>query len=399
MKPRALLHAMTALCLLAPLTLHAHSGAFYSHESALPGTDKNWMAAVDGNKRVRELSVPGTHDSLSLYGGDIVQTQSLSLRNQLNAGIRAFDVRARHINNVFAIHHGPVFQNVMFGTVLGEMAAFLRENPSETLLVRVKQEHTEEGNTRSFEATFADYYQQYAGYIWQPTGQDPLLNEVRGKIVFLQNFSGARYGLNYAGSFSIQDDFEMGTNWDLYSKWEKVKAQMIRANALGHSSINYLSAAVGSFPYFVASGHSSPQTGAPRLLTGLTTPGWSSSYPDFPRVGCFIGICSIAFEGTNELSGTFLQAGQGYLKYVGIVMADFPGQGLIQQVVRLNYGSCNSWAYDAGSRAGDIYRYDNPYTATVDYFRAQRSGPYGYFPINQTSNGDWQFLGHQPRCN
>lgn len=338
MHSRLLRRALAVACLLAPLSAVAHSSNAYSSDSNLNYRNSDWMSALDGAKRVRQLSLPGTHDSLSFHGGDIVRTQSLSLRTQLEAGIRAFDVRTRHIDNVFAIHHGPVYQHAMFGDVLDSMVAFLAQHPGETLLVRVKPEHTEQNVSRSFEATFAEYNARYSGYIWQPTGQDPLLDEVRGKIVILQNFAGATYGLDYSGSFDTQDAYNLTSNWDLHGKWEKVKAQVWRANGRGHSSINFLSGSGGSFPYFVASGHSSPQTGAPRLLTGRTTPGWKSSYPDFPRVGCFIGICSIAFEGTNDLTRNLLDAQRGKLGHVGIVFADFPGAGLIDSIIRVNFG-------------------------------------------------------------
>ncbi|WGS41944.1 hypothetical protein LFL97_19875 [Burkholderia sp. JSH-S8] len=102
----------------------------------------------------------------------------------------------------------------------------------------------------------------------------------------------------------------MSTNWDLHDgKWAAVKAHLNLANSgnRGIGYINYLSASGGSFPYFVASGHSSPNTDAPNLATGLTTPGWNSRYPDFPRVHCFIGICTIAFEGTNILTYEYIR--------------------------------------------------------------------------------------------
>ena len=131
-----------------------------------------------------------------------------------------------------------------------------------------------------------------------------------------------------------QDDYTLNTNWDLYNKWTKIKKHFNDGNTTAGIHINYLSASGGSFPYFVASGHSSPATGAPRLATGYTTPGWNSSYPDFPRTDCFIGICTISFEGTNELTMNYLN--DGGISFAGIVMADFPGSGLINTVILRN---------------------------------------------------------------
>ena len=172
---------------------------------------------------------------------------------------------------------------------------------------------------------------------WSPSAepQIPILGEVRGKIVVLQNFDAAQiYGLAWK-NLDIQDDYNLTSNWGLYDKWTSVKNQLNKANISSKKQIvvNFLSGSGGSFPYFVASGKSSPQTHAPRLLTGRTTPGWHS-YPDFPRVGCRIGICSIAFEGTNNL--VTAELAKEKLKFTGIVMIDFPGAGLISRIIKLN---------------------------------------------------------------
>jgi len=329
--------------ILFPLVSQAHNDDGYYHDDADLPAQKDWMARLHDDLSIKDISIPGTHDSGSLHGGDIVQTQTLSIFQQLNAGIRFLDIRLRHINDVFTIHHGPVYQRQMFEDVLNATEAFLQQNPSETVLMRVKKEHTEEGNSRKFEDTFNDYYNRYQNIIWRPSSWSdmPKLSDTRGKIVFLQNFSGGGYrsfGLSY-NNFDIQDNYTISTNWDLHRKWTKVKEHINKAAsstpARGSGFINYLSASGGSFPYFVASGHSSPGTSAARLLTGKTTPGWWHSYPDFPRVDCFIGICPIAFEGTNTLTKNYIY--QQRPRYVGIIAADFPGAGLIGAVINTNF--------------------------------------------------------------
>ncbi|WP_345197531.1 phosphatidylinositol-specific phospholipase C [Kistimonas scapharcae] len=308
----------------------------YYHGEGPIADNSDWMAILPGDKRLSRLSLPGTHNSLSFYGGDIVQTQSMSLTNQLLSGIRVLDIRVRHFYDKFAIHHGFVFQNAYFGPdVMAPITAFLAANPTETVVMRLREEYNAQGNTRSFNQTFQDYKNRYGAFIWRPYSNNPTLDEIRGKIVILQNFSGSRHGINY-GYLDRQDSYSVSTNWDLYSKWQKVKAHVEKAEHGRRDIIyaNFLNASGGSFPYFVASGKSSPQTSAPRLLTGLTTPGWKNSYPDFPRVGCFIGICSIAFEGINNLLSNYIA--NGHTDFTGIVMADFPGAGLINNVISLN---------------------------------------------------------------
>ena len=309
----------------------------YSHDGDIGYRNSAWMAQIPSDRPISQISMVGTHDTMALYGGDSVQTQSMSLNMQLQSGIRALDIRCRHYYNSCAIHHGFVYQNANLDDVFTTLQQFLQANPSETVLMRVKEEYDPVGNTRSFEDTFAAYAQRYPNLLWQSNSANPSLGQVRGKAVVLQNFSGYQSWGIYYNSLNIQDDYNVTTNWDLYSKWTKVKNQLANASqgAYGTIYMNYLSASGGSFPYFIASGNSSPQTGAPLLSTGLTTPGFKSSYPEFPRVACFIGICTIAFEGTNRLASERL-AGTTYGR-VGILMTDFPGKQLIQNVISHNF--------------------------------------------------------------
>ena len=148
----------------------------------------------------------------------------------------------------------------------------------------------------------------------------------------------------------------------MYGKWEKVKAHALEADRTsGKLALNHLSAgSAGVMPYFAASGHSSPQTGAPRLLTGLTEPAFASYYPEFPRVGQLGALSSIAFEGMNTMFADLIESGRVANK-TGMVAADFPGQRLIDAVI-----GCNP------ALGEDTSRYDH--TTTVSY-AVEVSGP------------------------
>lgn len=76
-------------------------------------TTKQWMSALPDTTNLAALSIPGTHDTMS-YNGDITwtltkplaQTQTMSLYQQLEAGIRYIDIRAKDNLNIY---HGPIF--------------------------------------------------------------------------------------------------------------------------------------------------------------------------------------------------------------------------------------------------------------------------------------------------
>lgn len=360
--PLASLLNLVLLCLFAfsPLAM-AHDHGAYQHDSGYRSWQANWMAGIPGSKRLADLSLPGTHDSMAFYGGDAVQTQSMSLNDQLMAGVRVLDIRCRSIDNKFAIHHGFVYQHANFDDVLTTVKNFLIAHPGETVLMRVKEEYDASNSSLTFGQIFNNYANDpaYADFFWKGSDANVTLGDARRKIVVLANAGGFNFGIGWGG-LNIQDNYNLTTNWDLYGKWESVRNMLNTANASSAGTrgfhVNFLSGSGGSFPYFVASGHSSPGTGAPRLATGLTTPGWNSSYPDFPRVDCFIGICTIAFEGTNVLTADNINAyGFGF---VGIIMADFPGAGLIDKVINLN--AAGIVVYADAAYSGKAQRFDLP---------------------------------------
>ena len=312
----------------------------YNHNNIIGIGNPDWMSKLPDGIRISQISMVGTHDTMAFYGGDILACQTLPLETQLNAGIRALDIRCKDEGDVLAIYHNIQFEGVYLNDVLNTVVNFLHIHPGETVLMRMCNENGSEA--RIFNNVFYEgYWKSYKQYFWEykKDYDNPTLGEVRGKIVLLQNFEtpNTHYSIPWNSQiFEIQDAYRLNTNWDLYSKWEKVKSHLIEAN--GNTSkiyINFLSGSCGSFPYFVASGQSTPQNGAPRLLTGKTTPGWQDDWPDFPRVGCFIGICSIVFEGTNNLIINYLRE-HPEIKHSGIIMCDFPGPELINTIIELN---------------------------------------------------------------
>lgn len=330
----------------------------YLHDASTPYLQPKWMAGLDEATPLSRISMVGTHDACTFYGGDIVQNQSLSLTNQLNMGVRAVDLRLREVNNVFQVYHGIVDQKRNGQDAVAEIVAFLKANPTETVVVRISDTGEAKNSTKSWEEVYQDqifnHFRAGNPRLFWDKAELPRLKDVRGRMVVLVDFPATGkvcYGPKY-GAADIQDDFAVATNWDLYGKWEKVKAFMDKALDPGRPDrlvLNYLSAAKGSFPYFVASGKASPGTGASQLLTGLTTLTSKAKYPDFPRVGCLKSLCSIAFMGTNQLAADYLEKRmvgiQGVAKgaktpaevpSVGILMADFPGPQLVDTVIRAN---------------------------------------------------------------
>ena len=388
---------------VAPI-VWAHGSAGYLNSTTLPSTKfPDWMSELPDDIPLHELSIPGTHDTMA-YPAKLTyipKTQTLSIATQLIAGIRVLDIRCRHISNGCAIHHGQVYLDASLDTVLTAITDFLKAHPRETVLMMLNgNEHTAANNTRSWEDTFKAYKDKpkYKNYFWQRTGYSgqlpkPTLGDVRGKIVLIQNFGGTLYGLNPSGMDS-QNYWDLDDNWSLYGKWTKVKAHLSKANSgwgekYFKNGLSGNGGAGGAWPYFVASGHTSPGTYEPRLSTGSTTTfGLNANlYPDFPRTTCLGTWCTISFEGTNVLTYEWIQKNNP--SFTGIVIADFPGPGLIREIIYLNKAGspdtlknrCNKESTikseDGGSKIDITVKNDRPDSVTISWINqnGQRRTP------------------------
>lgn len=181
-------------------TLAASLAKTSNKASLLPIAMNSWMSGLQDNISISKISIPGTHDSGARVDAPVVsgtaKTQDLSIEEQLNAGVRFLDIRCRHIDNSFTIHHGAIYQNLNFDDVLNACYSFLNSHPSETIIMSVKEEYDASNTTRSFEQTFDSYVQKNPSK-WDLGANIPALGAVRGKIKLLRRFSsGTTKGIN-----------------------------------------------------------------------------------------------------------------------------------------------------------------------------------------------------------
>lgn len=179
----------------------------------------SWMADLPDDQPLSEVTMPGSHNTMALYGGVYAECQSWSLDSQLRAGVRFLDVRVRHVKGNLTLHHGVSYQRGHFGDVLEGISDFLREYPSETVLMRLKEEFSE---TNDIYGAVVDYIQRYAQWdlLWH-SRLVPTMGEARGKLIVLQDFAGPDLGMRY-GSLDIADDWKVPTLLHVEDKWQSV---------------------------------------------------------------------------------------------------------------------------------------------------------------------------------
>jgi len=99
------------------------------------------MKDIPDNTKFSQLTIPGTHDSCSLFGICCARTQSWTLVEQMRAGIRYFDIRLRRIDNTLRAYHGFVDQKETFDRILSYAMNFLENNPSESIILEIISEY------------------------------------------------------------------------------------------------------------------------------------------------------------------------------------------------------------------------------------------------------------------
>ncbi len=172
-----------------------------------------WMSHVDDTKYLDELSIPGTHDSGTCSVDNDTEPQTSQVKcqqdyipTQLLEGIRYFDIRLGKGDDP-GIDHGGFYLFKKDGNflhlshVIGYFKTFLKENPTETLIMLVSRgndEATDEGITTAFAKVLDENPE-----LFYTSSRVPTLGKVRGKIVLLRRFrlagnsvSGHTWGLD-----------------------------------------------------------------------------------------------------------------------------------------------------------------------------------------------------------
>jgi len=200
----------------------------------------NWMASLNSDLYLSQFSIPGTHESMALYESfsGTAKCQNLNLSSQLNAGVRFVDIRCRHLNNAFVIHHGSVYQNANFDDVLNAVISFLNTNPSECVMMSVKEEYNASGNTRTFEQTFDSYVAKNPSK-WNLSSSIPTIGSAKGKITLFRRFGANSIpkGIDASvwpdntsftyGALSVQDNYVVSDN---NTKWNQITNQFSNAH-------------------------------------------------------------------------------------------------------------------------------------------------------------------------
>ncbi|XP_061112001.1 1-phosphatidylinositol phosphodiesterase-like, partial [Conger conger] len=140
------------------------------------------MSAIPNDKPLSEVTIPGTHESMTLYGSPVIQCQVWSLNIQLDAGLRYFgiDLQENFFTTNLEVRDGAIIHQ-QFIEVLTTLKSFLMNHRSEVVLLMVTA-HSREVIKRIKKLINGDID------VWVKPSV-PTMAEVRGKIVFMESKS------------------------------------------------------------------------------------------------------------------------------------------------------------------------------------------------------------------
>ena len=265
----------------------------YNDSSAPLIHNMNWMKDIPDDTKLSEMTIPGTHDSMSLFGICCARTQTWTLVEQMKAGLRYFDIRLRRINNTLRAYHGFVDQKETFDSILVYAFDFLEKNPSETIMFEIISEYDAKNCEKSFVELYEEYTQSYKDKIKSYEHRDITMGEIRGKLFVVKVFEGSTSRIP---NFFIQNEWSVNFRCYMNDKKRKIKENFHRAISIRNNQIflNYLSA---SSDY--------------AMMTPYT-----------------------AAKQCNRVA-------MRYHGRLGIVLADYPGEDLIKHLIQQNFNRQN----------------------------------------------------------
>ena len=172
----------------------------------------NWMTSLPDNVYITQLSIPGAHDAAS-QNSLLGATQALSLEDQWNTGVRAFDLRPTTDSADAPIMHGDTSTGVTFRQALNLFKTKLTATPGEFCVIIFRNESDGGQEDGKWVQIIKPILESFDDYIvaWTPNLR---LGDVRGKILLLARDEVADSKAATVGSWADNTTFQTVLNGD-----------------------------------------------------------------------------------------------------------------------------------------------------------------------------------------
>ena len=153
---------------------------------------ENWMANLDDNAFICQLSIPGAHDACcssfsgtsafgALFAGKV---QTKSVQQMLPLGVRGFDLRPAVKDGKLTICHGILVTSFDFNTIMQQLCTYLDAHPSEFCVVTIRHEVEADDSDTNFASMLQESLASIKDHLvdFRP---NLTIGEARGKILFI----------------------------------------------------------------------------------------------------------------------------------------------------------------------------------------------------------------------
>ena len=154
----------------------------------------NWMTLLDDNTKVALLTIPGTHDAATSTCSAMGKCQTLTIPQQLECGVRAFDLRPTMDNNntLGNIYHTILDTGVSMADAMMYFDNFLKAHPGEGIIVIMRYESERQFLSPSI--TEDNYKTAMKNFLWDSRiyqsrmaafNRSMTMKDLRGKILII----------------------------------------------------------------------------------------------------------------------------------------------------------------------------------------------------------------------
>ena len=171
----------------------------------LPTPLTDWLGMVKDEAKVCKLSIPGTHDTMTGMGfyqpvlkyvfNMTAISQVSNLEEQMNCGIRFFDIRPVVSTDTIAkkkilrLTHGISELDVTFEWTIDQLQSYLKAHPSEFFIAKLQFDNGFEDQKDLFSLLSKVLnMQKYQGLFIEDWRPDITVGEMRGKILWLSRY-------------------------------------------------------------------------------------------------------------------------------------------------------------------------------------------------------------------
>ena len=214
----------------------------YSDSDHPTSYNASWMKSIPDTTKISQMTIPGTHNSCALHGICCARTQTWSLPEQMNAGLRYFDIRLRLYNNTLRAFHEFVDQEDTFDIILNYALNFLEQNPSESIIMQIVKEYKVENCSKSIQEMYDEYIKDIKEKIVDFKKKDEIkMGDIRGKILMVKIFGRST---RFMPGFLVQNNWTVNWRFSINKKKRRIKENIHRALAFKNDNkifLNYLS--------------------------------------------------------------------------------------------------------------------------------------------------------------